>query len=62
MTLTPPTSTRSTCHLPLHVPLHFMVQAVSPEKILPLMGPYCAFVAFATALTYNIHRNNHQVG
>lgn len=35
-----------------------MSKAAGREKVLPLMGPYCAFAAFATALTYNFYKNN----
>lgn len=37
-----------------------MAKTAGPAKILPLMVPYVAFIGFATALTYNIHKNNPQ--
>lgn len=35
-----------------------MSQATSPAKVVPLMAPYLAWITFATALSYNIWKNN----
>lgn len=35
-----------------------MTKTAGAKAVLPLMGPYVSFVAFATALSYNLHKHN----